>query len=219
MNLDFSLIAQHASELWQGFLLTCLLAVLVILGSSVIGLAVALARETGPRGFRLFAATYSNIFRATPVLVVLYFTFYGLPQVAFALDPIEAALLGLTVASSAYLAEDMRAGIRAVDPGQWIASRALGLPVGWTLRRIILPQAFRIMLAPCMTRYIIIVKATAVASIVAVSELTGRAYALVSVTYRAFEFLGVAAVVYLVLNALLAFAQALIERAMARRPT
>lgn len=210
--MDFSLIAEHRGVLWDAFLLTIYLAIGILGISTPLALLLALARESSIRPLSWLSAAYVNTFRALPVLIILYFTFYALPQLGFTLEPAEAALLGISIASTAYLTEDIRSGLLSIDPGQYHAAKALGLSYPHTIRRIILPQAIRIMIAPYMTRAIIIVKATSLASIVAVSELTGKAYALMSITYRAFEFLAVAAVLYLFLNAVLALLQAYAER-------
>ena len=210
--MDFSLIAEHRGVLWDAFLLTIYLAIGILGISTPLALVLALARESSIRPLSWLSAAYVNTFRALPVLIILYFTFYALPQLGFTLKPEEAALLGISIASTAYLTEDIRSGLLGIDPGQYHAAKALGMSYPHTIRRIILPQAIRIMIAPYMTRAIIIVKATSLASIVAVSELTGKAYALMSITYRAFEFLAVAAVLYLFLNAVLALLQAYAER-------
>jgi His/Glu/Gln/Arg/opine family amino acid ABC transporter permease subunit len=211
VSFDFSLILIYWRQLLAGLSLTVALSISVLILSTVIGFVIALARESNSRVLQVPATWYVNIFRMLPLLVVLYFSFYALPQVAFTLSPLEAAILGLTLASGAYLSEDIRGGLRGVDAGQWQAARALGLPYMHTLRRIIMPQALRIMVGPYISRSIIIVKGTSAAGIVAVSELTGVTYGLISRTYHAFEFLTVAAVGYLALNGLLAALQAWAE--------
>ena len=216
MSFDLALLAKHLPELLAGFQLTVLLAVGILAISTPAALLLALARESNSPTLSWLSAGYVNSFRALPVLIVLYFTFYGLPQFGLSLSPVTAAMLGISIASTAYLSEDIRAGLRGIDPGQLQAARALGLPYWRTVRRVILPQAIRIMIAPYITRAIIIVKATSIAGIVAVSELTGQAYGLISITYRALEFLAVAGLLYLALNALLALLQAYAERRFAR---
>ncbi|MBM3521472.1 MAG: amino acid ABC transporter permease [Alphaproteobacteria bacterium] len=216
MTFDTALLAKHLPELLSGFRLTVLLAIAILAISTPAALLLALARESAVPALSWLSAAYVNTFRALPVLVVLYFTFYGLPQFGISLSSVAAAMLGISIASTAYLSEDMRAGLRGIDPGQYQAARALGLPYWRTIRRVILPQAIRIMIAPYITRAIIIVKATSIAGLVAVSELTGQAYGLISITYRAIEFLAVAAILYLALNAVLALLQSYAERRFAR---
>ena len=107
----------------------------------------------------------------------------------------------------------------AIIRGQWDAGHALGLGVGRIVRRIILPQAIPIMVPSFMTNAIIIVKATAIASLIGVSELTGASMGAMSITYSALDFLMIAAALYLIISAVLATLQAIIEFALERRLT
>jgi polar amino acid transport system permease protein/cystine transport system permease protein len=217
MSIDWALLAENWPRLWNGFLVTLLLSAIVLAISTPIALLLALARGARAWWLRLPAGIYVNLLRALPALVILYFTFYALPQFNLPLPPLWAAVLGLTLASAAYLAEDIRAGLLAVGRGQWQAAKALGLSAPRTVLRIILPQAIPVILPLYVTRAIIIVKGTSLASIVAVSELTGEAFALTSITYRPFDFLLAAAALYLALTAALAGVQALAEGWLARR--
>jgi polar amino acid transport system permease protein/cystine transport system permease protein len=217
MTIDWGMVAANWPRLWNGFLLTIVLSVVVLAVSTPIALLLALARGARTRWLSWPSAMYVNLLRALPALVILYFTFYALPQLNLPMPPFWAAVLGLTLASAAYLAEDIRAGLVAVGTGQWQAADALGLSPARTVLRIILPQAISVILPPYVTRAIIIVKGTSLASIVAVSELTGEAFALTSITYRPFDFLLVAAALYLVLTGLLAALQAAAETWLARR--
>jgi His/Glu/Gln/Arg/opine family amino acid ABC transporter permease subunit len=215
--MDLKLVAAYWPQIWQGFLVTIWLSLVVLALGTPIAFLLALARQARSRWLFLPAAVYVNAFRALPALLVLFFAFYGLPQLGFGFTPLQAAIIGLTAASAAYLCEDIRAGIAAVDPGQHHAAKALGLSYWRTVRRIILPQAVPIMLPPYVTRAIIIVKGTALASLVAVNELTGETVGAISLTFHPFEFLGVAAVLYLALTGLLALVQAAAEHAFRGR--
>ncbi len=215
--MRFDLLTEYWPSMWNGFLITVFLSVVVLGVSTPIAFVLALARQSGRRYISLPAAIYVNLFRALPALIILFFAFYALPQLGLSLSALQAATAGLVLASSAYLTEDIRAGLLAVDPGQHHAATALGLPYWHALRRIYLPQAIPITIPPYITRAIIIVKGTALASLVAVSELTAEAVRAISITYRPYEFLAVAALLYLVINALLAFLQAVAERSIARK--
>jgi len=215
--VDFKLVSTYWPQIWQGFVLTTWLSLVILALGTPFGLLLALARQSRLKALSLPAAMYVNAFRALPALVVLFFTFYGLPQLGFTLTPVQAAIIGLTVAGAAYLCEDIRSGLAAVDPGQHHAAKALGLSYWRSLRRIILPQAIPIMLPPYVTRAIIIVKSTALASLVAVNELTGEAVGAISITYRPFEFLAIAAALYLILTGFLAVLQAAAEHYLSAR--
>ncbi len=213
MRID--LLMDYWPAIWNGFLITVLLSFVVLALSTPIAFFLALARQSQFAMLRWPATVYVNVFRALPVLIVLYFAFYALPQFGMSLSAFQAATAGLVIASSAYLAEDIRAGLAAVDPGQRQAATALGIPYWRALRRIYLPQAIPISLPPYITRAIIIVKGTALASLVAVNDLTAEAVRAISITYRPYEFLAVAAALYLLINALLAVLQSLAERRIA----
>ncbi|MCW6512175.1 amino acid ABC transporter permease [Lichenifustis flavocetrariae] len=215
MSFDLDLIVQALPELLQSVLVTIELFVLLMLIATPISLLVALARVSSMLGLRCAAACYVNGIRCIPVLVILYFTFYGLPQLGLRIAPFTAALTGLTIGTVAYLAEDLRAGLTAIDPGQFQAADALGLGYWWRTRRIIVPQALPVMIGPYFTRAIVSLKATSMASIVAVNEVTGESMALLTQTYRALEFLTFAAITYLTLSAVLAFAQVILQRKVA----
>ncbi len=212
MDGGLALLAEHAGEIWRGFLVTLLLAAAVLALGTALAVPVALARESGNRLLAWPALVYVNAFRALPALLILYFTFYALPQFGLRLSPLDAALAGLVLVGAAYLSEDIRGGLRAIPAGQWRAATALGLSYAWTVRRIILPQVARIAVGPYMTRAMLIVKSTSLAGVVAVNDLTGVTYGLISLTYQATDFLAVTAAIYLLLNTLLSVAQLAAER-------
>ncbi len=212
MDGGLALLAEHAGEIWRGFLVTLLLAAAVLALGTALAVPVALARESGNRLLAWPALVYVNAFRALPALLILYFTFYALPQFGLRLSPLDAALAGLVLVGAAYLSEDIRGGLRAIPAGQWRAATALGLSYAWTVRRIILPQVARIAVGPYMTRAMLIVKSTSLAGVVAVNDLTGVTYGLISHTYQATDFLAVTAAIYLLLNTLLSVAQLAAER-------
>jgi cystine transport system permease protein len=140
-----------------------------ILGSTL-GMAVALLRNSRIRVLRMFAFSYVSIFRGTPLLVQILLIYFGLPHFGIVLSPIPSALLALTLFSAAYLSENFRSGISAVDRGQWEASSSMGMGYWTALRRIILPQALRIALPPLGSRLIALVKDTSLASTITVVE-------------------------------------------------
>ena len=212
MTFDLSIILLHSHALLLAAWRTLLLSVATAAITTPLALGVALARETGGRLLSGLAAAYVTVFRLIPVLVVLYFSFYGLPSLGISLAPLTAALIGLVIASTAYMGEDLRGGLIAVPSGQWQAARALGLSYRRTVWRIVIPQAIPRMLPPYMSRLIVIVKSTSLAGIVSVDELTGASYDLISSTYHATEFLTASACLYLVINGVLALLQVLLER-------
>jgi polar amino acid transport system substrate-binding protein len=146
----------------------------------MLGLPIALIRLYGPAPLRWLALIYVEFFRGIPVLLLLYFLYFGLPSVAEALHlgitlnlgPLQAAILGLGLNYAAYESEIYRTGIGSMPVGQWEAAASLGMPPALTFRRIILPQAIRIILPPMTNDFVGLFKDTSIISILAVEELT-----------------------------------------------
>jgi polar amino acid transport system substrate-binding protein len=146
----------------------------------LLGVPIALARLYGARPLRWLATIYVEFFRGVPVLLLLYFLYYGLPIVAahahlpFSLDlsPMQAAIVGFTLNYAAYEAEVHRAGIASIPRGQWEAAASLGMGRWLTFRRIIVPQAARVSLPPMTNDLIALFKDTSIVSIIAVVELS-----------------------------------------------
>ena len=172
---------------------------------------VALCRQQRVPILAPLLRAYVEVFRAVPALVVLYATFYGLPRLGFALQPFPAAALGMALTSVAYVSEDFRASLASIPVTQWEAAHALGLSRRRILRRIILPQALPILLPPLMANALVTIKATSIASLVGVPELTGASVSAMSLTFSATDFLLTAAVLYLAISGVVAGVQAVAE--------
>ena len=215
--MNLTLLHDYGPALWRGFLVTLQLSAVSIVVATVVGTAIALMRESRLPWLAWPAAVYVTLFRLVPALLVLFFAFYALPQVHIRLSPMTAATLGLSLVATAYMSEDIRGGIASIDQGQHRAAQALGLSYAHTVRRIIVPQAVPIVIPTYMTRVILLVKATSLASLVAVGDLTGEAVRATSITYEPFLFLTLAAVLYLAISAVLAGFQGWAEHRLARR--
>ncbi len=215
--MNTELVRQYLPEIMTGFGITVALAALVLGISLPLAFAVALCRHLRVRFAAPVCTAFVQTFRALPALIVLYFTFYGLPSLGVVLQPFSAALLGMTLTASAYLSEDVRASLSSIPPGQWDAARALGCPLPLTLRRVIMPQAWPVLVPPLLTNAIIVLKATAIASLVGVRELTGASLGAMAVTYSATDFLMLAAILYLAMTGVLAGLQAVLEARLRRR--
>jgi His/Glu/Gln/Arg/opine family amino acid ABC transporter permease subunit len=203
------MLVEYLPSIWQGFWTTIWLTLAILFLSTPIALLLALARGTR---YGLVVAVYVNFIRAMPALILLYFTFYALPRFGLTLSPVQAALIGLTAVSAAYLSEDIRGGLQAVPEGQILAGAALGLPFWWFVRRILLPQAIPIILPNYVTSAMLTVQGTSLASLVAVTELSAATYRAISITQDAFGFLLISATLYLALNALCRLFQVYVQR-------
>ena len=212
MNFDTTILFDNLPALIRGIKTTIWLFLAIMALCTPLALLVALARLSRNRFLRAAGATYVNLIRALPLLVILFFTFYGLPALGVYVSPFVAAMIGLTIVTTAYMAEDMRGALMAIPRGQYEAADALGLTPWRFVRRILIPQALPILCAPYFTRAIVTVKATSIASMVAVGELTSESMAKITETYRSVEFLAFAAIVYLLLSSVLAVLQAWVQR-------
>ncbi len=175
--LNTEILWRALPMLLRGLWNTLLLGVSTVVLGTVLGVLVCLVRLYAWAPFRALAILYIDIVRALPALVLLILIYFALPFAgrAFALDPFPAALLALTLAMGAYTAEVMRAGIQAVPRGQFEAADALGLSFLTTLRRVILPQALRLVIPPHVSNCVSVVKDTALATVVTMPELMRQA--------------------------------------------
>jgi polar amino acid transport system substrate-binding protein len=167
-------VADYALLLARAAVTTVVLAFLSMPLAMLVGLLVAVGRLYGPRWLDWLLGAYVELLRGTPVLMQLFVIFYLLPYVGVRLDPFWAGVLGLAINYSAYEAENYRAGLLAVPRGQMEAALALGMGTPTALRRVVIPQAVRIVIPPVTNDFIALFKDTSVCSVIAVVELTGR---------------------------------------------
>ncbi|MBW9331926.1 amino acid ABC transporter permease [Herbaspirillum sp. RU 5E] len=187
-----------------------------VLGSAL-GMLIALARISDARPLRWLAFAYVSVFRGTPLLIQILLIYFGLPNYGITIDPIPAALLALTLFSAAYLSENFRSGINAVDRGQWEAAWSMGMGYWKTLWRVILPQGLRIAIPPVGSRLIALMKDTSLASTVTVVELTRVADQLGATTFRYMDMFIIVGTIYWVINQLLTLLQTWLEEKLSRR--
>lgn len=184
---------------------------------SMLGMLIALARISPVKPLRWLAFAYVSIFRGTPLLIQILLIYFGLPNYGITIDPIPAALLALTLFSAAYLSENFRSGINAIDRGQWEAAWAMGMGYRKTLTRIILPQGLRIAIPPVGSRLIALMKDTSLASTVTVVELTRVADQLGATTFRYMDMFIIVGTIYWIINQLLTILQTWLEEKLSRR--
>lgn len=212
VEFDTEAFVQYFPVILRSARLTILLFIVSLLAGTVLGMVLALMRLAKSRWLRWLAAGYVWLFRGIPPLIVLFFAFYALPQFGMTLSAVQAGMLGLTVVSGAYKAEIIRSGIMSVDAGQWEAAEALAMSRRHYMRRIVMPQAIRIMIPPYMSNTITLLKSTSLASVITITEITGMSNRLISSSFKAFEILAIAAIIYLALNTVLVLIQELLER-------
>lgn len=173
-----------------------------LFGALPLGLLIALMRITKFYPLRAVASVYIWLLRGTPLLLQLYFVYFGLPYMGLTLDRFTAAVVTFILNYSAYYAEIYRAGIQSIDQGQYEASKALGMTYVQTMRRIIIPQTIRRIIPPLSNETVTLVKDTALITAIGVIELLRRAKEAVNRTVNPIAFFG-AAVIYLAVTLIL----------------
>lgn len=192
--IHFSLF--HLTYLMQAAQWTVLLSLIAFAGGGVLGLVVALCRVSRHAPLRWLAIGYIQLVQGTPLLVVLFLTYFGLSIIGFQLPPLVAAGLSLTAYSAAFLGEIWRGCIEAVPKTQWEAAECLGLTRLEQLLKVILPQAVRIAVAPTVGFMVQIVKNTSLASIIGFVELSRAGQLVNNSTFQPFLVFTAVAFIY-----------------------
>ena len=217
------------TKYWYRFLVvgvgtTLLLALITVIGGTILGTLVAIARMSKFKPLRAIVAAYVEVIRGTPALVQLYVGYLLVPNIIPALNNMAPTTMGficvavaLVLNSGAYVSEIIRSGIEAVDKGQTEASRSLGLNSRITMMKIVLPQAIKNILPALGNEFITVIKETSLASTFFVGELMTQYKELVGVTWNAFPTLLVVSMIYFVLNFILSKALKFYERRLKAR--
>jgi octopine/nopaline transport system permease protein len=219
--VDWVFLRDVFRQLLAGVPLTLQLAGLSLFIGFILAVAIAGAASSRVAPLSWIAGTYVELFRGTPLLVQIFFIYYGLGQVGFVRhsvlwpflrEPYWCAVVALALNTSAYTAEIIRGSIQAVPAGEIEAGRACGMSGLLLRRRIIWPIAVRQGLPVYGSEAILMVKATSLASIITLSEVTGIAHKLISSSYRVLEVFIVTGAMYLALTFCLTVAFSLLER-------
>ncbi len=181
----------------QGLWLTILVTVGSLVLSTLLGLVWALMRVSGNPVLAWIAKIFVNVIRGIPIIVQLFYIYFVLPDFGISLSALHASIIGLGIAYSAYQAENFRAGIEAIDKGQIEAAQSIGM--GWwlTMRRVILPQAFRIVLPPYGNIMVMMLKDSSQASTITVAELALQGKLIASSTFQNTTVFTLVAMLYL----------------------
>ena len=186
--------------LFQGVQLTVLITLASLVVSTLLGLFWAVLRVSGIAVLAGFSAVMINILRGIPIIVQLFYIYFVMPDFGLSLTAVQAAIIGLGIAYSAYQAENFRAGIEAVDRGQVEAALSIGMGWGMTMRRVILPQAIRIALPPYGNIMIMMLKDSSQASTITVAELALQGKLIASSTFKNTSVYTLVALMYLALS-------------------
>ncbi len=216
-HFDWSVITSGTYHDWlvSGVLVTLKLSALSIALSFVIGLLIAVMRMSHNRPVRWFSHVYLEFFRNTPLLVQIFFWYFGsyrilpmvvndwLNEVGF---EFAAAVIALSIYTSAFIAEDIRSGVLSIPKEQMEAARSAGFSYLQSMRYVILPQAVRITIPPLINQFLNLAKNSSLAMTIGVMELTYQARQVESYTFKGFEAFTAATVVYVVISLAITFA-------------
>lgn len=200
MIVDYSVVINKLPYLLQGAAVTFYISVLSLILGLVCGILLALMRDAKNPALSKFAFVYIWIFRGTPLLVQLFILYFGLPSLGMSLSSFQAAVLGLGLNTAAYVAEIIRSGIQAVDPGQREAAKALGMSWGLEMRRIVAPQAAKICLLPMVNQFVATLKNSSIVSLVTVAELMRVGDQIIATSFNAFSVYTSIALMYLIMT-------------------
>jgi polar amino acid transport system substrate-binding protein len=195
------ILTQYGPVMLRAAGMTVQLSVLSMPLAILLGLFVALGRLYGPGWLRGALACYVEVLRGTPVMLQLYVLYFLLPEISpIALSPVVAAVTGLAINYSAYEAEIYRAGLQAIPRGQLEAALALGMSRATALRRVVVPQAVRLVVPPVTNDFIALFKDTSVCSVIAVTELTKQYNVMANSTGQILPLAAMTALLYLAMS-------------------
>ena len=206
----FSNFVEYFPRLMEGLKLTIIIAIFGILLAVALGIILCIFSISNSRILQKIASVYITIIRGIPLMILALFLYFGVIKNSLTL--VLAAIIILGINASAYMAEIFRAGIQAIDYGQMEAARSLGLSYFQTMRKIVLPQAVKIMIPSLMNQFISSLKDTAILSAISVNELTMTAKTIIARNYKAFELYSYAAIIYIVLITALTWLSKKVER-------
>ncbi len=194
----FEFLLDSLPKLLDGLQVTFLLTIVAILAGFLIGVTLALGRIYGNKIISGICIGFIEVIRGTPLLVQLFIIYFGLASIGLVFSPIQAALFGLSLNSSAYQAEYLRGSIQAIPSGQMVAARTLGMTKIQSIRTIVLPQALRISIPAWSNELIYLFKYTSIAYLIQVRELTAEGQIIASRNFRYVEIYLIIALIYLI---------------------
>src|SRR5947208_5175854 len=200
MDKFLSQTAEFMPILLMGVKLTVLVTIGSLLLSTVLGLVWALMKVSGITAIARTATVIVNVIRGIPIIVQLFYIYFVLPDLGITLTALQAAIIGLGIAYSAYQAENFRAGIEAIDHGQVEAAQSIGMAWPLMMRRVILPQAVRIVLPPYGNTMIMMLKDSSQASTITVAELALQGKLIASSTFKNTSVFTLVALMYLTMS-------------------
>lgn len=186
----------------KGSLISLKLFIIVSIFSVPLGVLVAIGKISKVKPLKTILSLYTWVFRGTPLLLQLFFVYFGLPVIGIRLEPLTAASIAFSINYGAYLAEIFRAGIESVDKGQFEASKALGMNYRQTMVYVIIPQAVKNVIPPICSESINLIKDTALVAAIGIGDLLRAAKEIVTRDFTITPFI-IAAAIYLIITSVL----------------
>ena len=197
----------------EGIWVTLWISAVTVLLGTLLGMVIALMRMSKLKPLRWFTDVYIEVLRGTPILLQLYFFWIGLPKIIpLDLSDTQCIVVALVINASAYISEIIRAGIGAVDKGQWEAAKSIGLSPRHTMTHVILPQAVKNILPALCNEFISTVKGTSLASVFFVGELMTSYKIVAAATFLQIPALTISGAIYFVMNFVLSKLLKALER-------
>jgi len=206
-TFDWGVLLVYRHLLWQGLLLTVQISALSMVLSLVLGGVLGLGRRAEVMPVRWLCGAYIEFFRNIPLIVQLFFWYF-----AVGLEAFPAAVIGLTVYTSAYIAEVIRSGLQSIPRTQIEAARSFGMTPFQALRHVVLPQALMRVIPPLGVEFINVIKNSSIAMTISVTELTFQTQQIESLTFRGFEAATAITILYVLLASSIVLLMAAIER-------
>ena len=206
------IITSNANLFVKALLTTVEIAVISILIGFAIGIVAGLGRISSNFFVKGAATVYVEILRGTPLLLQIFFIYYGLPALNIIVDPLPTVIMAMGMNSGAYQAEIIRGGIQSIPKGQMEAARSSGMSYIQAMRYVILPQAFRLVIPPMTNEYVTVIKDSSLAYVIGVVELTKLGYILESQTFQPFVIFPFLALIYFTLTYITSNIMRVVER-------
>ena len=220
MTLDFSFLSGYMNYFYEGIIWTILISLISVLLGVILGTLLTFMKRSNFTIFKinplkLLATAYIEIIRGTPMLLQIMIVYYAFDELlGINMEPLPAGIIAVSLNSAAYVSEIIRAGIDAVDKGQYEAARSLGMSRFMAMKLIVMPQAISNILPAIGNEFVTVIKESSMASVIGVGEIMYNARVITGRTYRAFEPLIVAAVFYFIITFTLGRLMNYIERRM-----
>ena len=218
MSGFFEYVGQCMPQLTMGLKLTLQMTILSLVLAVIVGMITCLFSISKVKPMNWISGIYLSLIRGTPLMVQAFFIYFGITgAMGIRISSFSAAILVLCLNAGAYLSEIFRSGIAAVNKGQMEAARSLGLPYGVAMRKIILPQAIRIVIPSVLNQFIITLKDTSILSVIGCGELMRQGQLIVARNYESFKTYAIVAVMYYVVVVVLTKVFQMVERRLANK--